>query len=98
MSLVTQGTDAMLADVIIELRARLDAEQPWRLQAACRGDGPARFYPGRGPNKIPAVCSRCPVHDDCLAHALERPEPLGTWGGTSERQRRRQRKLITASE
>lgn len=35
-----------------------------------------------------AVCFGCPVRNECLQLALEIGMP-GTWGGTSERQRRR---------
>lgn len=38
------------------------------------------------------VCRGCPVKDQCLEYALEHGE-LGIWGGTSERERRRLRRL-----
>jgi WhiB family redox-sensing transcriptional regulator len=28
------------------------------------------------------LCSGCPVHDECLAGAVERREPAGVWGGS----------------
>lgn len=28
-----------------------------------------------------ALCRSCPLRRDCLAHALDRAEPIGIWGG-----------------
>lgn len=38
-----------------------------------------------------AVCRACPVREVCLEYALEHGE-LGVWGGTTERERREQRR------
>lgn len=60
--------------------------------AACRGQGTALFYPGRGESLAPAreVCAGCPVESECLSAALEVSyhDDAGVWGGTSSRQRR----------
>lgn len=36
-----------------------------------------------------AICGTCPHELDCLAFSLVTWEPFGTWGGVSEKQRRR---------
>lgn len=51
------------------------------------------FYPEQGGScsEAKAVCFACPLdaRGRCLREALERVEPYGIWGGTSERQRRK---------
>ena len=39
-----------------------------------------------------AVCCNCPVRNECLQHALTKPETYGVWGGLSARQRNRIRR------
>lgn len=81
----------------------------WRRRAACRGRGPARFYPAR-PDYEPAlaVCAGCEVQADCLAFALasERGdfERHGLWGGLrpderkqEARDRRLQARLVAST-
>lgn len=36
-----------------------------------------------------AICRTCPLQHACATHALTTPEPLGTWGGLTARERRR---------
>ncbi|MGH9194816.1 MAG: WhiB family transcriptional regulator, partial [Acidimicrobiia bacterium] len=43
------------------------------------------------------VCTQCPVALECLRYALANREQFGIWGGTSERERRKLRKLELAS-
>ncbi|MGD2044020.1 MAG: WhiB family transcriptional regulator, partial [Acidimicrobiia bacterium] len=38
--------------------------------------------------KAKAVCSVCPVIEDCLQYALETNQRSGIWGGTSEKERK----------
>jgi WhiB family redox-sensing transcriptional regulator len=66
----------------------------WRPLGACRDQDPNLFYPQRGESIVAAVaiCAVCPVKADCLDWALHH-EKLGIWGGTSERGRRRIRKV-----
>lgn len=35
------------------------------------------------------VCEGCPIRKDCLAHAMERKERWGMWGGLTPIERRR---------
>ena len=78
------------------VRAPVDPDPTWRLEAACRGwPQPEVFFPGRGDTNAVraarAVCAGCPVREPCLAFALAEHILEGVWGGTSERQRRRLR-------
>ena len=62
----------------------------WMQRAACRGMSPSMFFPERGvpTEKALAVCGRCGVSEECLAHALATNEAEGVWGGASARARR----------
>lgn len=72
----------------------------WREDAACLGADPELFFPGVGKRggfntsefdakrTAMAICEACPVREPCLAHAVNHPEPLGIWSGTTERERR----------
>lgn len=69
----------------------------WRDQAACAQIGDTDlFYPEKGGSTRPAksVCAACPVRRQCLEAALATPttDDWGTWGGTSERERRELRR------
>lgn len=67
----------------------------WIEHGLCRGVDPALFFPEFGDtgDEAKAVCAECPVKIECLQHAIATGEEHGVWGGTSERQRRRLRKL-----
>lgn len=61
---------------------------PWWTDAACRGMGPALFFPeGRGssPAAAKAVCAGCVAREPCREAG---GGEAGVWGGTSERERR----------
>lgn len=72
----------------------LDPAPHWRRLAACRGEDTEIFFPARGETTRPArsVCELCPVRAPCLEHGLY--EKFGIWGGKSERERRRMRRLL----
>ncbi len=68
----------------------------WQFDGACREADPSLFFSPeseRGPrryareNAAKMYCTRCPVVEQCLQHALRVKEPYGVWGGrtTSER-------------
>lgn len=76
----------------------------WRDRAACLGMDTAVFFPNidartrnrPNPERVAAacaaavaICRRCPVRTDCLAHALEVGETEGVWGGTDPVERRK---------
>jgi WhiB family redox-sensing transcriptional regulator len=68
----------------------------WQLDAACASLDTSLFYQAdneRGASvrmreqKAKAICSRCPVMQNCLRDALARNEPYGVWGGMSADER-----------
>ena len=68
----------------------------WRRRAACRGMGPALFFPA-GERDAEAVaqvaaakevCAGCGVRLHCLAYALAANPDDGVWGGLSPSERR----------
>jgi WhiB family transcriptional regulator, redox-sensing transcriptional regulator len=61
----------------------------WHRKAACRGMGPALFFPGLGESTAPAkaVCAGCEVRSECLDAVVSDQRAPGIWGGLSERQR-----------
>jgi WhiB family redox-sensing transcriptional regulator len=71
---------------------------PWALQAACRDiDGMVWVNDPSGEKNAPkqtserlAICGGCPVRVECLRYSLQAPfgETFGTWGGTSQLERR----------
>jgi len=63
---------------------------PWIAQGACAGTPTVLFFPERGGDVLPAkaICTTCTVRNDCLRYALEDPDTVGIWGGTSGRERR----------
>ena len=77
----------------------------WRLHAACRDTDPDLFFPigttGPALEQIAAaraVCEVCPVCEDCLDFALMTNQDSGIWGGTSEDERRKLRKMWLSRE
>ncbi len=70
----------------------------WQLNGACRQADPTVFFHPegeRGPTRLArdlaakAICARCPVIQQCGAHALQVREPYGVWGGLTEDERER---------
>ncbi|HEV2362121.1 MAG TPA: WhiB family transcriptional regulator [Acidimicrobiales bacterium] len=80
----------------VELRAILrEQERGWQSRANCMGVDPELFFPERGSSTREAkeVCRGCVVREDCLEYALANSEKFGIWGGMSERERRRVRRM-----
>jgi hypothetical protein len=50
-----------------------------------------------GTSKALGICLGCPVQAECLTWALDNNE-RGTWGGTSERSRKKMRRKMKAHE
>jgi len=67
----------------------------WRFRAACREADPELFFPigNSGPAQVQvqhakALCSSCPVLEQCRQWALDFGEDAGVWGALSEDERR----------
>ena len=73
-------------------------DRSWQMKGLCRGNHSYLFFPPstverkddreRREIKAKAICSVCPVKDDCLEFAVEIKEPYGIWGGLTETERR----------
>ena len=75
----------------------------WRMRAACRNSDPALFFPigTTGPaveqiRNAKEVCLQCPARLPCLEFALSTRQDSGVWGGTTEDERHRLRRLSRA--
>ena len=68
----------------------------WMSKARCRDAAPETFFPndGAGVARARRVCANCDVAQDCLLYALDHGLEHGVWGGKSERERRRLRKVL----
>jgi WhiB family transcriptional regulator, redox-sensing transcriptional regulator len=73
-------------------------DRTWQMKGLCRGNHSYLFFPPstverkdereRREIKAKAICSVCPVKEDCLEFALEIKEPYGIWGALTETERR----------
>lgn len=77
-----------------------DVGRTWRAPAACRGTDRDLFFPigvtGPAADQIAeakAVCCACEVRTDCLEFALTTNQEFGTWGGDTEEERLRLRRI-----
>jgi WhiB family transcriptional regulator, redox-sensing transcriptional regulator len=77
----------------------------WRYEAACRDTDPDLFFPigTTGPaieqiDAAKAVCGNCQAQESCLEFALATNQESGVWGGTSEEERRKLRKVWLAEQ
>jgi WhiB family redox-sensing transcriptional regulator len=66
---------------------------PWREAASCLDlPNDVSFFPVpedvRAISKAKAVCSTCPVADECLSWAIESNQTEGIWGGHTPKERR----------
>jgi WhiB family redox-sensing transcriptional regulator len=70
---------------------------PWASEAKCLNADPDVFFPEKGGSTREAkrICAECPVRVECLEYALEEDERFGIWGGMSERERRKLKRLAS---
>ena len=70
---------------------------PWQDRARCRDFDPEIFFPEKGGSSREAkrICAECAVRIECLNYALRRDERYGVWGGMSERERRRLKRMAS---
>lgn len=82
----------------VELGSELplfDESTAWMVDAKCLDADPEAFFPEKGGSTREAkrICAACSVRPECLEYALENDERFGIWGGMSERERRRLKRL-----
>jgi len=67
----------------------------WQADSLCAQTDPEAFFPEKGGSTREAkkICGSCEVRTHCLDYALANDERFGIWGGLSERERRKLRKL-----
>jgi len=70
-------------------------DQEWHSRALCAQTDPEAFFPEKGGSTRDAkkICTGCDVRAECLSYALSNDERFGIWGGLSERERRRLKRL-----
>lgn len=67
----------------------------WASGAKCLQAEPETFFPEKGGSTREAkrICGQCAVKRECLEYALANDERFGIWGGLSERERRKLKRL-----
>lgn len=74
--------------------------EPWKADGACVDHPnpelwfPTKGSPGQRMKEARRICAGCPVRQECLDYALRNHEHFGMWGGLTERERRRHRRMI----
>lgn len=81
--MVTRGPVSLAPDLITD----------WKTRAACNGYPNNLFFPGPETSALAieraqAICSACPVSEECLQYAFQANQRSGIWGGTTEDQRK----------
>jgi WhiB family transcriptional regulator, redox-sensing transcriptional regulator len=73
----------------------LPEEQSWQERSLCAQTDPEAFFPEKGGSTREAkkICVGCEVRAECLEYALANDERFGIWGGLSERERRRLKRV-----
>lgn len=76
-------------------RMQLLSDQDWRAHGLCAGTDPDLWFAvGAREHKLAKrICRSCPVRMECLAYAMDAPVDHGVWGGMTERERRRYRRI-----
>jgi WhiB family transcriptional regulator, redox-sensing transcriptional regulator len=74
-----------------------EGELAWMESARCLDADPDAFFPEKGGSTREAkrICGQCEVRDECLEYALDNDERFGIWGGMSERERRRLKRVAS---
>lgn len=86
------GTSYLPVEYHLPDEPRRRPEEAWRARAACRGVGPAIFYPERGDmasfDAAKGFCASCPVTEECWEASLAQDPRWGVWGGLSVEERK----------
>lgn len=79
----------------IKIKGTTFDEEGWRSRGNCRGMDPDLMFPlsDKDVDKGKAVCVGCPVSQECLEFALTNGEKHGIWGGYSEKEIDRIRRI-----
>lgn len=73
--------------IVLDIRHLL-----WQLRAFCNGMDRELFFDStQDVEMLRAICASCPVKQDCLDYANQQ-QLLGFWGGTTEAERKRERR------
>ncbi|MEP7025080.1 MAG: WhiB family transcriptional regulator [Actinomycetota bacterium] len=82
-----------------------DIHSGWWSQAACQSEDTDLFFPisalaasAHSIARAKAICRRCSVQPQCMAHAMEAGQLQGIWGGTTEQERRQLRSRIARAK
>lgn len=77
--------------------------EDWRERAACQDLDPDLFFPigSTGPavdqiRNAKMICEQCEAKSECLEFALSSNQESGVWGGATEDERRRMRRIRLA--
>ena len=86
---------ASLSSVEMATVFGLPEEQSWQERSLCAQTDPEAFFPEKGGSTREAkkICVGCEVRAECLEYALANDERFGIWGGLSERERRRLKRV-----
>jgi len=76
-------------------RALKSTYDEWRKDALCAQVGGDFWFPEQGgsPREAKMICKNCPVSVECLEYAMAHDERYGIWGGYTERERRRLKRI-----
>jgi WhiB family redox-sensing transcriptional regulator len=79
-----------MAGNLIDLPSIGWTPQPWRTDAACKGEPTEVWFAtqGHGVKVAKRICGTCPVRNDCLRWAVDQHINHGIYGGRTPRERR----------
>jgi len=85
----------MATSELVDTLGGMGEAAEWMLDARCLDADPEAFFPEKGGSTREAkrICGSCAVREECLDYALANEERFGIWGGLSERERRRMRRM-----
>jgi WhiB family redox-sensing transcriptional regulator len=89
MKTYSVGVGGVTSDV-----AEMIRRPAWMRDALCREYSHLNWIPERGDgtfDTLRSICRSCLVTDRCLAYALDNPDVIGVWGGTTAKERKRLR-------
>lgn len=71
------------------------SDQDWRGLGSCAGTDPDLWFAvgAMEHKRAKRICASCPVREQCLSYAMDAPVDHGVWGGLTERERRRYRRV-----